>query len=177
TAGSGISPQGRRAASALGLRPLQPYVPLCCGPSASAPCGDIPLPADYFLHRRNIDQCEFLYIWILETCDPRLCRIDSCQHVPACLNGIAADDESVLGVFRSLCRDANDKVDLVSQDQVKEVRRLLLDLADWSCLHARRVQRARCSAGGEDVVADGLEPASDLHCLRLVLVADCHDHI
>ena len=121
-AGEWVCLKGRRAASALGLRPLQPYVPLCCGPSASAPCGDIPLPADYFLDRRNIDQCEFLYICILKTCDQRLCRINGCQHVHARLDGISADDESVFRVLCSLCRDIDDKVDLVSQDQVQKVR-------------------------------------------------------
>ena len=152
----------RRAASALGLRPLQPYVPLCCGPSAGALWRDTLVPADYFLNRRNIDQCEFLYICILKTCDQRSRSVDRGQHVHACLDGISADDESVFGVLCSLCRDVDDKVNLVSQDQVEKVRRLLLDLADRSCLHARRVQRARCSAGGEDVVADPAGPRRGL---------------
>ena len=49
TAETGVSLLSRRAASALGLRLLQPYVPLCCGPSASALWRDTPVPADYFL--------------------------------------------------------------------------------------------------------------------------------
>ena len=45
-AGEWVCLKGRRAASALGLRPLQPYVPLCCGPSESGPARHIHSPAD-----------------------------------------------------------------------------------------------------------------------------------
>ena len=44
-----VSIKGRRAAPALGLRLLQPYVLLRCGPSASAPAMEISVLADYFL--------------------------------------------------------------------------------------------------------------------------------
>lgn len=112
----------RRAALALGLRPLQPYVPLRCGPSAGALWRDTLVPADYFLDRRNIDQCEFLYICILKTCDQRSRSVDRGQHVHACLDGISADDKSVSGMFCSLRRNIDNKVNLMSQNQVEKVR-------------------------------------------------------
>ena len=94
TAETGVSLLSRRAASALGLRPLQPYVPLRCGPSAGALWRDTPVSAYLFSSdRRNIDQCKFLNICILKTGDQRLSGIDRCQHVHACLDGISADDD------------------------------------------------------------------------------------
>ena len=56
------------------------------------------------------------------------CRINGSQHVDTCLDGIPADDKSVFGMLDALRRDIDDKIDLVAQDQVHEVRRLLLDL-------------------------------------------------
>ena len=41
-----MSFEDRRATSALRLRPLQPYVLLCCGPSASASDNDTYIPAE-----------------------------------------------------------------------------------------------------------------------------------
>ena len=52
-AGEWVCLKGRRAASALGLRPLQPYVPLCCGPSESGPARHIHSLADTSLDFRK----------------------------------------------------------------------------------------------------------------------------
>ena len=75
-----------------------------------------------FLYRRNIYKRQFLDICILKARDQRLCGVDRCQHINSCLNGIPADDESVFRVLCPLSRNIDDKIDLMSQDQVKEIR-------------------------------------------------------
>ena len=52
----------------------------------------------------------------------------------------------------ALCWDIDDKVDLMSKDQVKKVRRLLLDLSYRNDLYAVLVEILCGSCGTEDTV-------------------------
>ena len=55
-------------------------------------------------------------------------RIDGCKDRHTGLDGVSADDKAVVAALGSLGRDVDDQVDLMSQDQVQDIGRLLLDL-------------------------------------------------
>ena len=77
----------------------------------------------------------------------------------------------------ALCWDIDDKVDLMSKDQVKKVRRLLLDLSYRDHLYAVLIEVLRGSCGTEDAVSLCLESRCDVEHLFLVGITDGHDHV
>ena len=77
----------------------------------------------------------------------------------------------------ALCRDIDDKVDLMSKDQVKKVRRLLLDLSYRNDLYAVLIEILCGSCGTEDTVTLCLESRSNVEHLFLIGITDSHDHV
>ena len=77
----------------------------------------------------------------------------------------------------ALCWDIDDKVDLMSKDQVKKVRRLLLDLSYRNDLYAVLIEILCGSCGTEDTVTLCLESRSNVEHLFLIGIADSHDHV
>ena len=53
-----------------------------------------------------------------------------------CLDGVTADDKSVAASLCALLRNVDDQIDLMTQDQVHDVRGFLLKLAHGQGLHA-----------------------------------------
>ena len=76
--------------------------------------------------RRDIDQRQLLDIRVLQTGDERLRRVDGCQHIDACLDGVPTDHESVMAVLDALGRRVDNQIDLMSQDQIQNIRGFLL---------------------------------------------------
>ena len=74
------------------------------------------------LHGCDIDQGQFLDIGVLQAGHECPGGIHSGQDINARLDGCPADEESVSGVLYALGRGIDDKVDLVAEDQVEEVR-------------------------------------------------------
>lgn len=72
--------------------------------------------------RCDIDQGQLLHICIFQTGYECGCGIQRGQYVDTCLDRVPADDESVFGVLNTLGRSIDDKVDLVAEDQVHQVR-------------------------------------------------------
>ena len=84
-------------------------------------------------------------------------RINGCKDRYAGLDGVSADDKAIVAALGSLGRDVDDQVDLMSQDQIQDIGRLLLDLAHRDGHYALLVQVPGGSVGTEDPVALGLE--------------------
>ena len=51
------------------------------------------------------------------------------------LDGVSADDQSVLAVFRALGRDIDNQINLMTQHQIQDIGGLLLQLANLQGLH------------------------------------------
>ena len=67
-----------------------------------------PLKILSVLHCCNINQCQILGP-VLQTGYKCSCRIQGSQDIYACLNGIAADDKTVMAALCSLSRDIHDQ--------------------------------------------------------------------
>ena len=80
-------------------------------------------------------------------------------------------------MFDSLGRGVDDKIDLVAQDQVHQIRGRLFQFVGADCVYAVFLQHFGCASGRIDAVADFLEPLCDRNDVLFVLVFDGDDHI
>src|SRR5699024_10670959 len=76
----------------------------------------------------DIDQSQIMQVGILQTGNQCLRRVKGSQYIHTCLDRVAANQETIFGVFNSLGRSIDDQIDLMSQNQVHQVRRRLLQL-------------------------------------------------
>ena len=75
-----------------------------------------------YLQSCNIYKCQFLYVCIFKTGYQSPGSVNRRQYIYTGLNGISADDKSIFRMFCPLCRNIDNKVNLMSQNQIKKVR-------------------------------------------------------
>ena len=103
------------------------------------------------LHRGNVNQRQLLGP-VLQTGCQRVGRIQGGQDIDACLDGIAADDETVMAALRALGRNIDNQINLVAQHQVQDIGGFLLQLADFVSLYTVLVQCPRSASGGKYLI-------------------------
>ena len=69
------------------------------------------------LYRGNVNQGQLLGP-VFQAGYQRIGRIQGGQDIDACLDGIAADDETVMAALCALGRNVDDQVNLMSQYQI-----------------------------------------------------------
>ena len=93
------------------------------------------------------------------------------------LDSGTADQEAVSGLVAALGRGIDDKVDLVSQDQVHNSRGFLRDLVDLSRLHTCFIQSSCGTSGSINGVSQLFEASSDFNGFTLIRILHGDDHV
>ena len=93
------------------------------------------------------------------------------------LDSGTTDQEAVSGLVAALSRGIDDKVDLVSQDQVHNGRGFLRDLVDLSRLHTCLIQSSCGTSGSVDGVSQLFEASSDFNGFSLIRILYGDDHV
>ena len=93
------------------------------------------------------------------------------------LNGISPNHQTILAVLCSLRRNVDNQINLMAQNKIQNIRRLLLNLTDFQSLDPMGVKGSCGSPSGKDLKAYCSKSAGNFHCLLLLIVANSHDHI
>lgn len=63
------------------------------------------------------------------------CCVNRCQNIDAGLDGMSSDNKSVMAVLNALGRCVDNQVNLMTKNQIQNIRRLLLYLSGQTNLY------------------------------------------
>ena len=124
----------------------------------------------FLLHFCNVDQSQFLNICILQNGDQCLGCINRSQYIDSCLDCASANHKSILRVLYSLWRCIDNQIDLVSKDQIHQVRRRLLQLVCTCYLDSVLSQDVCSTSCCKDTVSLSLETFCDRDDILFILI-------